>query len=399
MNNWQRDMSRAWVEINLDAVEHNIKEIKRLLKPGVKLMGVVKADAYGHGVAETAETIVKSGADELAIAFVDEAIQLRECGFDIPLLVLGETPTERAEELVKYDIMPCVFDFDFAKKVSEEAVRQNKTVKIHIKIDTGMSRIGFLFDDNEDIRENTVEEILRIAELPSLSIEGIFTHFATADETDAEYTYLQFERFSRLMDRLENEGIHIPTKHVSNSAAIIQFPEMQLDMVRAGVIMYGMYPSEDVNRDKLKLIPAMTFKTRIVNVKDVGAGVSVSYGRTYTTETPMKIATIAVGYADGYSRILSGKVKVSFGDKKLKQIGRICMDQCMIDASGVNNINVGDEVTLFGGGENTGIPVEVVAGLMGTINYEMTCIVGKRIPRIYIKAGKVVSSLNHSLHR
>lgn len=398
MDELQKNMSRAWVEIDLDAIAHNVKEIKKLLKPGVEMMGVVKADAYGHGVVETARTIVESGADRLAIAFVDEAIQLRKCGFGVPLLILGETQPERIDDLIEFDITPCVFDFDFAKKVSEQAQASGKTVKIHIKIDTGMSRLGLVFDDDETRRSKTVAEIVKIAKLPSLEVEGMFTHFASADEEDAAYTYMQFQRFVALADMLEGEDVHIPLKHAANSAAIIQFPQMQLDMVRAGVAMYGMYPSDCVDKTKLRLIPAMTFKTRIVNINEFDSGVSVSYGRIYTTSKPTKTATVAIGYADGYSRTLSGRVQMFVGGKLVPQIGRICMDQCMIDVSDVNNINVGDEVTLFGGGEQSGMTVELIADLMGTINYEVTCVVSKRIPRVYIKSGKAVKCLNHLLY-
>ena len=262
-----------------------------------------------------------------------------------------------------------------------------------------MSRLGFVFDDTATTRGKTVEEIVRISKLPFLKIEGMFTHFSSSDEEDDSYTRMQFSRFMDLVRELSLMGVNIPTKHVSNSAAIIQFPEMQLDMVRAGIVLYGMYPSEYVDKKRMKIIPAMTFKARVVNVKERESGVSVSYGRTYTTDGPRKIATVAVGYADGYSRVLSGKALMWVNGKKVKQVGRICMDQCMIDVSDVNNINVGDEVILFGGDEQKGIPVEFVASQMGTINYEVPCMVSKRIPHIYIKSGKVVGCFNYLLER
>ena len=391
------DMQRSWAEVNLDAIEHNVKEIKSKLSPNTRLMGVVKADAYGHGFAETAETILESGADELAVAFIDEAIQLRKSGFDVPVLILGNASSDMASDLIEYEIMPCVFCRSFAKDLSDEAVRQGKTAKVHIKVDTGMSRIGFLYDDCEENRKSAVEDILWVSKLPNIKIEGIFTHFATSDESDTSYTHMQFSRFCSLTDELEKNGLHIPTKHVCNSAAIMQFPEMHLDMVRAGVIMYGMYPSDEVDKNRLDLIPAMQFKTRVIHIKEVGEGTCVSYGRKYKTSAPTKIATIAVGYADGYSRLLSGKTEVIVDGKKVKQIGNICMDQCMIDVTGVNNINVGDEVTLFGKDGSVELPIESIAEKMGTINYEISCIVGKRIPRIYIRAGKIVKSLNYLL--
>ena len=392
------NMQRSWAEVNLDAIEHNVKQIKGLLKKDVKLMGVVKADAYGHGFEETASTILKSGADELAVACADEAIQLRKNGFGVPILILGNTSSDMASDLIKYDIMPCVYNTDFAEYLSKEAALQGKTAKIHIKIDTGMGRIGFLYDDSPANRAAAINDILRISMLPNIKIEGMFTHFATSDEADDTYTHMQFERFKNLAAKLEEVGISIPSKHVCNSAAIMRFPEMQLDMVRAGVIMYGMYPSEDVDKSVLDLIPAMSFKTRVIHVKEVDEGSCISYGRTFRAPKRMKIATLAVGYADGYSRLLSGKVDVLVDGQRAKQIGRICMDQCMIDVTNVNNINVGDEVTLFGNAGKDNLPIEYIAEKFGTINYEISCIIGKRIPRIYIKSGRVVKSVNYLLH-
>lgn len=391
------DMKRAWVEIDIDAVEHNVKEIKGLLKGSTRLMGVVKADAYGHGVIETAEVILESGADELAVAYIDEAIQIRKGGINVPVLILGSSSCDVTPELVEYNIMPSVYDRTFAEALSREAVSQNKTAKIHIKVDTGMSRIGFLYDSSEENRQKAFDEIMYISKLPNIFVEGIFTHFASSDEKDRTYTYMQFERFKSLTDRLEKGGLKIPTRHVCNSAAIMQFPEMHLDMVRAGVIMYGLYPSDEVDKNAAGLIPAMSLKTRVIHVKEVCEGTSVSYGRTFKTQKKTKLATIAIGYADGYSRLLSGKAEILVSGQRARQVGRICMDQCMIDASDVNNINVGDVVTLFGSDSGAVLPVEEIAGKIGTVNYEIVCVVGKRIPRIYIKNGKIVKALNYLL--
>ncbi len=393
MNNTQR----AWAEIDLDSIAQNVREIKKLLKPGVRFMGVVKADAYGHGVRETAKTILENGADCLAVAFIDEAVQLRKAGITAPILILGNSSEASVDELLEYDITPAVFTEEFAKVLSKRANELGKTAKIHIKVDTGMHRIGFLYGLKENEKTATVEKIIEISKLPNLEIEGIFTHLSTSDEESTEYTYEQFNRFAELTQRLSDKGLTVSIRHIANSAALVRFPELQLDMVRAGVIMYGMYPSRDVDYGELNLKPAMKFKTRVINIKEVDSGAGISYGRSYTTDCPKKIATIAVGYADGYSRILSGKAVTIVNGVKVKQLGRICMDQCMIDASIVNNINIGDEVTLFGESCGCNIPIEDVADKMGTINYEIACIVGKRIPRIYIKDGKPAMSVNYLL--
>ncbi len=388
---------RAWAEINLDSIAHNVREIKKLLKPDVRLMGVVKADAYGHGVRETAKTILKNGADCLAVAFIDEAVQLRQSGIDVPILILGNSAKESIDDLLEYDITPAVFTEDFAIALSKRAAELDKMAKIHIKVDTGMHRIGFLYSSGNEEKEETINRIMRISQLANIEIEGIFSHFSTSDEENTEYTYAQFKNFTELTERLFAAGLKIPIRHIANSAALVRFPELQLDMVRAGVIMYGMYPSKDADYSGLDLKPAMKFKTRVINVKNVDEGAGISYGRSYTADFKQKIATIAVGYADGYSRVLSGKAWAIVDGVKVRQLGRICMDQCMIDASIVNNINIGDEVTLFGESEGVNIPIEAVADIMGTINYEIACIVGKRIPRIYIKDGKPAKSVNYLL--
>ncbi len=385
--------NRAWAEVDLDAIVHNVKEIKKHLNPGVKLLGIVKADAYGHGVGEVARTILDNGVTNLAVAFCDEAVELRQMGFDAPILILGNSFEENIEKIVEYDIASAVSSVDFARKVSSEAARQNKIAKLHIKIDTGMSRAGFV-SNSEDTMRDAVQKIIEISRLQNVEIEGMFTHFASSDEEDESYTVMQYERFMTLDERLKERGINIPIKHACNSAALVKFPHMQLDMVRAGIIIYGLYPSRNFDKSLIDLVPAMSFKARVAQVKNVEKGSCVSYGRTYQCEKDSKIATISVGYADGYSRLLSDKAEVLVDGRRVKQIGRICMDQCMIDASEVNNINVGDDVTLFG---NDGISADDVAELMGTINYEVICNIGRRVPRIYIKNGRIVETLNHIL--
>lgn len=388
---------RAWAEVDLDAIRNNIREIRRYVDKKTKILGVVKADAYGHGVFEVSQTLIENGADALGVAFLDEAIQLRRYGIDKPILILGYTPPECAKELVQNDIMPSVFHEEVARAVSDEAVRQGKTAKIHIKIDTGMTRVGFRYHGDEQTRRQTADIICRVARLPNIEMDGIFTHFASADETDSTYTRHQFELFCDLVQRIEKAGVMIPTKHVCNSAGTVMFPEMHLDMVRPGIILYGISPSEEVDRTKLHLIPAMQLKAEITNLKEVEAGVSVSYGRTYHTARTTKIATIPIGYADGFSRLLSNRAEVSVHGQKVPVIGTICMDQCMVDVSSVNTVSVGDEIILFGSDGSLNIPVEHIASQMGTIPYEILCVIGKRIPRVYLHNGKVEQVLNYLL--
>ena len=381
-------MNRTWAEIDIDALKYNIKNIKSITGKS-RLMAVVKADAYGHGYRECCRVMVENGADSFAVAMLDEAKEIRRAGLSNPILILGASCAEEADEIINYDIMPNVSDMRFAKVLSESAVRLGKTVKVHLKIDTGMSRVGFVAgEDNSEL----IREILRISKLPGIEIDGIFSHFACADEANSDYTYLQFNRFIKLTGELEAAGLKIPCRHIANSAAIMMYPEMHLDMVRAGVILYGYYPSAEVDKTRLSLKPVMTLKSRVSFLKTVESGVGVSYGKTYITDRNTKIATIPVGYADGYLRCLSQKAKMETGGKLCEVIGRICMDQCMIDVTNVNNINVGDEVIIFGNGL---ITADNIAEWMSTINYEVLCLVSKRIPRIYKEKGRERKELNY----
>ncbi len=389
--------NRAWTEINLDVIHNNIKAIRGYVNPSAKVLGVVKADAYGHGYLEVAKTLLNGGADALGVAFLDEAIQIRRCGIDCPILILGNSRTEDADTLILNDVMPACYEYSFAKVLSDAACNLNKKAKIHIKVDTGMGRVGFRYTDDKNDREKSVTEILKIASLPGIEVDGIFTHFAVADEDDDEYTNIQFERFCRICEELEKNGLKIPVKHCANSAALIRFPHMHMDMVRAGIILYGLKPSSFVNCDFLDVHPAMTFKAKTTNIKTVEKGSSISYGRKYISDTERKIATIPVGYADGYSRTLSNKAQVIVNGELCNIVGNICMDQCMIDVTNVNNISIGDEVILFGKGDEAELPVESLAEKMGTINYEILCMVGKRIPRVYIKDGESQGFHNYLL--
>ena len=379
---------RAWAEINLDAIENNMKIIRRATNKEAKVMAVVKADAYGHGAVKVAQTMLSSGADALAVACTDEAVQLRMAGIKVPILILSTACPQDAEALVDYDIASAVFDIDSAANLSEIALKKGKKAKVHIKLDTGMCRIGIDTDS-----EDCIDKIKHIFKLPGIETEGIFSHLSCADTDKEEFTRKQIERFIHTLEKLESEGIHIPVKHIANSAAIFRYPEAHFDMVRAGIVCYGCYPSEIIG-DR-GLVPAMSFKARVSRVESLKPGDCVSYGATYEVKKPIVAATLSVGYADGYSRIFSGKTKVIIRGKRLQIIGRICMDQCMTDASDVNNISVGDVATLFGRDGEEFISADELADIFGTINYEILCMVGKRVPRVYLKNGEYISELNY----
>ncbi|MGN6712916.1 alanine racemase [Anaerocolumna jejuensis] len=374
---------RASANIDLDAICSNINNTRKLLEAKTRLMVILKADGYGHGAVPIAKALSDMAVDCFGVAILEEGIELRKAGIDKPILVLGYTPKGQYQKLVEYDITQTIFQYNTAKELSEEALRQGKTAKIHIKIDTGMSRIGF-FDDTDSI-----EEVKKIAELKGIEIEGIFSHFACADEEDKTSANKQLKKFLDFTEELEQEGIHIPIKHIANSAAIIDIPEARLDMVRSGISTYGLYPSEDVKKDAIALKPAMEIKSHVSYVKDVEAGVGVSYGSTYVTGRKTKIATIPVGYGDGYPRQLSSKGRVLIHGMSAPIIGRVCMDQFMVDVTDIPDVNQGDMVTLIGRDKDEFISVEEVANMSYSFNYEFICNVGKRIPRIYYRNNKV----------
>lgn len=383
-------LNRAWAEVNLDNIAHNVREIRRITDKKAELMGIVKADAYGHGVMEVTRTLLANGVTYLAVSMLDEAIQLRKAGISVPILILSYTDPIRSDEIIENDVTQAVFSHELAEALSNAAVRLGKHAKIHIKIDTGMSRVGFLPG------YSAVKDVVRIAKLPGIIIEGMFTHFSSADEREREYTNMQFERFMSICTELNRIGIYIPIKHVANSAAIIQYPETHLDMVRPGVILYGMMPSDEVDSTAIDLRPAMTLKANITMVKEVEPGTSISYGRMFTTDRKTKIATVPIGYADGYTRLLSNKGHMLVHGKRVPVLGRICMDQCMVDISEIGeDVHVGDEVVIFGSQNGETVSVEELAGQIGTINYELVSIIGKRIPRAYIKDGEISNILNY----
>jgi len=383
-------VTRTWAEINLDNIAHNVREIRRIVGKRTEIMAVVKADAYGHGVLETVSTLLENGTTRLAVSMLDEAIQLRKTGIDVPILVLSHTHPKRADELIKYQITQTVYSHDMAKALSDEAMRQGVKAKIHIKIDTGMGRVGF------PPGYSAVKAVMEIQKLPGITIEGIFSHFATADEEDGSYTMHQMELFESIISELNRIGILIPIRHISNSAAILQYPEFAMELVRPGIILYGIYPSDDVKKDVADLRPAMTLKSNIAMLKWVEPGTDISYGRKFTTARKSLIATLPVGYADGYSRLLSGKSRVLVNGQFAPVVGSICMDQCMVDVTEIEgDIKTGDEVVLLGKQGNREIAARELAGYMGTIPYEVVCIIGKRVPRVYYKNGEIVNVLNY----
>ncbi len=381
--------TRTWAEINLDALENNIKEVRRITSGDAMVMAIVKADGYGHGAVECANVFLENGADILGVACYSEALQLRDAGIDAPILILGASFEDEIEGIVINNVTVSLYSYLFAKKVSDVAKRNNKIAKIHIKIDTGMSRLGFVAGVND---KEIIDEIIKISKLDNIEIEGIFSHFSTSDEKESDYTNLQFDRFMSVCNELEKMGLKIPIRHIANSAAIMMHPNTHLDMVRAGIVLYGLYPSNEVDKAKLNLIGAMSIKSQITQIKEICDNRGVSYGKRYITNGKTKIATVPVGYADGYTRKLSGKAKMLVNDELVDVIGTICMDQCMIDVTSVNNINTGDEVTIFG---PKTVTAEDLALWQNTISYEVVCLISKRIPRVFYRNGRMVSVLDY----
>ena len=372
---------RVYAEISLDAIKHNMAEIKKHVGNNTKVMAIIKADGYGHGAVAVAKAI-DAMADYYGVAILEEAIELRKNGIDKPLLILGYTSPRQYADLVLHNVTQTIFDFETAKKLSETAYSLNMTANIHIAIDTGMNRIGF------QAEKGSFNTIKQIYSLPNICVEGMFTHFATADEKDKTFAKEQYKRFKSFADYLEGNGINIPIKHICNSAGIIDF-DYKLDMVRAGIILYGLYPSEDVDKTAIALKPAMKLKTHVIFVKEVEAGHGISYGLTYVTDRKTKIATLPVGYADGYPRALSSKGHVIINGQYAPILGRVCMDQMMVDITGIDGVKIENDVTLLGSEGDCTITAEELGNMSESFNYEFICGVGKRVPRIFVLEGKV----------
>ena len=382
-------VKRTWAEISLNAIEHNYNVIRNKVADDTKVCCVIKADGYGHGAVELSQIYEKLGADFFAVSNIDEGIEIRKSGSKLPIVILGYTPVSEAENLAEYDISQAVFSLEYAKELSEKCVEEDCICKMHIKVDSGMSRIGFMCQEFPR-DEYSIEEICEACCLPNLEVEGLFTHFCVSDE-DAEgreFTNKQYENFIHVRDSLKKRGVDISVVHCSNSGAIEDYPETCCDMVRAGIILYGLAPSSKL-ADRLDLVPAMTLKTVVAFVKEVQKGATISYGRTFTADRKMKIATVPIGYADGFIRQNARDGYMMVNGKKAKIVGRICMDQTMLDVTDIEDVKTGDEVVVFGTGENGEPTADSLAENTGTINYETVCLVGKRVPRIYIKDGKI----------
>lgn len=374
--------SRIQAEIDLDAMTYNLEHIKKNLAPGTQVIAVLKADGYGHGAVPLARRIQKDPEIwGIAVATVEEGEELRNAGITKPILILGYTYQEDYQKIAKLDFRPAVFKLSMAKELSKAALEAGKSLKIHIKIDTGMTRIGY-----RDVKKD-VPEILEISKLPGLEIEGIFTHFARADEADKTPALVQYEKFQGFICALEQEGLHIPMKHCSNSAGIIRMQEANLDAVRAGIILYGLYPSKEVEREPVPLKPLMSLRSHIAYIKTVEPGVEISYGGIFTTVRETRVATIPVGYADGYPRGLSNKGSVLIRGKRAPILGRVCMDQFMVDVTDIPEAEELDQVTLLGKDGEDCITMEELGELSGRFNYEFACCISKRVPRVYLESG------------
>ena len=368
---------RCYAEISLEAIGHNIREVKKRLPEGVKLLGVVKANAYGHGAVPVA-SYLENQVDYFATATIEEAVELRENGISAPILILGYVSPSQYGDLVEYDITQTIDSYAQALALEKEAARQNRKAKAHLAVETGMTRIGF------QVTEHDADEAAKIADLPHIELEGMFTHFSCADQEDKTYCSMQMEKYDKMTALLAERGVTIPLRHICNSAGIMEFDDHRFEMVRSGIITYGIYPSEEVKKERLDLIPALSWKSHVIHVKEVGPGIGVSYGATYVTEKPMtRIATVSAGYADGYPRALSNQGCVLIHGKKAPIIGRICMDQMMVDVTDIPDVQVEDVVTLVGTDGDETITIEEIANPAARFDYEMLCDISSRVTRVY----------------
>ncbi len=391
----ENKLKRTWADIDMDAIKYNFLRVKHTISPRTKILCVIKADAYGHGAVSLAQEYEQIGADWFAVSNFEEAFQLRSHNIKTPILILGYTPANMACELSQLNISQAVFSEKYAKELSYFATTHQVNVKIHLKIDTGMSRIGFVFNDNTK-KTDIIETLAKVSTLPHLVPEGIFTHFSVSDELIAgkQTTLNQLNKFNDICSSLSQKGIDIKLRHCSNSAGILNYPQANLDMVRAGIILYGLSPSNEL-KNNFNLKPAMSLKTVVSQVKNVPKNTAIGYGGTFITKRNSKIATVPIGYADGYLRSLSGKACMLIQGKRVPVIGRICMDQTMLDVTDIDNVEENSVVTVFGPSNGTNISVDELATISNTINYEILCLVSKRVPRIYWKHEQQISQLNY----
>ena len=369
---------RCFAEISLDAIRHNMKEVRKRTQDGVRLLAVVKADAYGHGAVPVAKAL-EDLAEYYAVAMLEEACELREAGITHPVLILGYTSPSQYEELLRMDICPAIYDWKTAEALSREAMRLGITARPHIALDTGMTRIGF------QVTEADADVIARIAALPGIHIEGIFTHLSCADMTDKTHSRGQFAKYADMLAMLESRGVQIPVRHICNSAGVMEFDDGRYDMVRAGIVLYGIYPSEEVDKTRMDLVPALAWKSHVIHVKEVGPGLGVSYGATYVTEKPVtRIATISAGYADGYPRQMRDKGYVVIRGVKVPLIGVLCMDQVMADVTDIPGVQEGDVAIIYGDGSDGSMTIQEAADLLGTNKNDVLCRLTTRPPREYV---------------
>ena len=379
------DFDSTRVRIDLDAISANFDAVRA--KAGVPVMAVIKADAYGHGAIPVAR-LLESRSAFFGVSSIWEALELRQAGLTIPILILGHTPVSAYPKAIEEGIRPAIFHYEDALALSEAAVKAGKQAPFHFAIDTGMSRIGF------QVEEASADLCAKIASLPGLFPEGLFSHFATADSGDLSRARSQAEKFDRFSAMLEARGVHIPIRHLNNSAGVMNF-DTHYDMVRSGIVTYGMYPSDEVSPELLELKPALEFRTRISHLKTLPAGREISYGGTFVTREDTVVATLPVGYADGYRRSLSNSFHVLIHGRKAPILGRVCMDQMMVDVTGIPDVQLGDQVTLIGTDGDASIPIEEIAAAAGSFNYEFACGISRRVPRIYIRDGKPVHSVHY----
>ena len=374
-------MKRTWAEVDFDKLAHNYHALRGLAPAGTKYLGLVKADAYGHGAVPVAKKLEELGADYLGVACLDEAIEVREAGVKTPILILGCTSSIYAAELVKYNITQACYDLEYAKELSAGAQKAGGTITVHIQCDTGMTRLGFMC--HEETMEKSASEIIEAVKLPGLKAEGIFTHFSDSDGSE-EYTMLQFGRFQDIIQRVRDLGYEFEIRHCANSAATLLYPATYLDMIRPGSVQFGHFPDAKMDHALCDLVPVLELKSRVATVRDVPANTPVSYGRTNTLTRPSRLAVIPVGYGDGFCRGFSNKLTVLINGKKLPIVGRICMDMCMVDVTDAPDVKEGDVAILYGSDGTNDQPVEAGAEIMNTISYELLCVLTKRIPRIYL---------------
>jgi len=380
----------TWAEIDLNAYAHNIRELKRISRPPARLMAVVKANGYGHGAVEVAREALQNGAQYLGVARINEAIPLREAGIEVPILIFGYSPPDLAPVLMDYELTQTVYSLSTASALSEQATRKGEQIHVHLKVDSGMGRLGFLLETtngnpHDNAAQNPVREIEAITRLPGLTVEGIFTHFATADSADKSYADLQLDRFMDLLNRLQREGLEPPLRHAANSGALIDMPDSHLDMVRPGIATYGLHPSDEVNKRIVDLKPVMTLKSKIIHLKRVAPGFNISYGITFQTKNHTTIATVPVGYADGFNRLLSSRGHMLVHGRRVPIVGRVCMDLTMLDVGDISEVALEDEVVVFGEQGNEAVTADEIAASLDTINYEVVSTITGRVPRVYLK--------------